>query len=447
MIPPLSQAVTVTVTGNNDTPVITSVPQVGTVQEDLQLTATGTVTASDVDLGATLTYSGDATGTYGSFAVDASGAWTYTLDSAAHQNLAAGESHDEIFTVAVKDEHGATATQAVTVTVTGNNDAPVITSVPQIGAVQEDLQLTATGTVTASDVDLGATLTYSGDATGTYGSFAVDASGAWTYTLDSAAHQNLAAGESHDEIFTVTVKDEHGATATQAVTVTVTGNNDAPVITSVPQVGTVQEDLQLTATGTVTASDVDLGATLTYSGDATGTYGSFAVDASGAWTYTLDSAAHQNLAAGESHDEIFTVTVKDEHGATATQAVTVTVTGNNDAPVITSVPQIGAVQEDLQLTATGTVTASDVDLGATLTYSGDATGTYGSFAVDASGAWTYTLDSAAHQNLAAGESHDEIFTVAVKDEHGATATQAVTVTVTGNNDAPVITSVPQVGTV
>src|SRR5205085_2250593 len=145
---------------------------------------------------------------------------------------------------------------------------------------------------------------------------------------------------------------------TQSVTVTVTGTNDAPVITSSTQAGTVKEDGVLTASGQVTSSDVDNGATAAYSASGTGTYGSFAVNAStGVWTYTLDNANHQNLAAGERHDETFTVTVKDDKGATATQDVTVTVTGTNDAPVITSQLQTGSVKEDTTLTATGQVTS------------------------------------------------------------------------------------------
>src|SRR5204862_1169917 len=133
-------------------------------------------------------------------------------------------------------------------------------------------------------------------------------------------------------------------------------------ITSTAQSGTVKEDTTLVASGTVSASDVDHGATAAYSGDASGTYGSFAVNAStGVWTYTLDNAGHQDLAQGEGHVEAFAVTVTDDVGATATQNVSITVTGTNDAPVITSTAQSGTVKEDTTLVASGTVSASDVD--------------------------------------------------------------------------------------
>src|SRR6185369_15822679 len=151
----------------------------------------------------------------------------------------------------------------------------------------------------------------------------------------------------------------------------------------------------LTASGQVTSSDVDHGATATYSGDATGSYGSFAVNATtGQWTYTLDNAAHQDLAAGETHTETFTVTVTDDQGATATQDVTITVTGTNDAPVITSGAQAGAVVEDADttpsttdsLSATGTISFSDVDLSDTHTASFTAaagnTTSLGTFSLD-----------------------------------------------------------------
>ena len=463
-----SKIITLTVTGTNDAPVITNTATalVGAVKEDTTLSATGQLSVSDVDQGATQTWSvqGSATGTYGAIAVNATGKWTYALTNTAAnvQALAAGETHTETFTVRVTDDQGAAVDQSVTVTLTGTNDAPVVTntSAALLGIVKEDTTLTVSGQLSASDVDHGATQTWrvQGSATGTYGAIAVDAAtGQWTYALDSEAHQNLASGETQTETFTVRVTDDQGAAVDQTVTVTVNGTNDAPVITNTVAavVGAVKEDATPAATGQLSASDVDHGATQAWSvqGAAVGSYGSMAVNATGQWTYSLDNTAHQNLAAGESHDETFTVRVTDDQGAAVDQTVTVKVTGTNDAPVITnsSTALAGAVTEDTSLSATGQLSASDVDNGATQAWSivGSAAGTYGGLAVSATtGQWTYTLNNATNvQALAAGESHTETFTVRVTDDQGAFVNQQVSVVVTGTNDAPIVAATDVTGAV
>ena len=65
-----------------------------------------------------------------------------------------------------------------------------------------------------------------------------------------------------------------------------------------------------------------------------GAYGSIVVGDTGHWTYTLDNDAAQGLKAGETRIDIFQVTVADSAGATGTHVVSVTITGTNDAPVI-----------------------------------------------------------------------------------------------------------------
>src|SRR5207249_1763848 len=144
------------------------------------------------------------------------------------------------------------------------------------------------------------------------------------------------------------------------------------------------------ASGTVTSSDVDAGATAAWTGNATGTYGAFAINARKCgWTYTLDNSDGdtQALKEGQTVTETFTATVTDDFGATATQVVTLTITGTNDSPVITSnaaaadcVPTRRS--SDLNGTvvagtasASGTVTSSDVDADHTAAWSGSATGT------------------------------------------------------------------------
>ena len=310
-------------------PVFGSTEVAATGEEDKPLS--GSVKATDPN-GDTLTYAVGSAPANGSVTVNADGSYVYTPKA----NYAGSDS----FTVTASDGKGGTATQAVKVTVTPVNDAPVITSAAQAGAVVEDGALSATGKFTSSDVDAGATATYTGSKVGTYGSFTIDAAtGAWKYDLNNATAQALAAGEAKTETFAVVVTDDKGATATQNVVVTVTGSNDAPVIsTTTTATGAVVEDGALSATGTVASSDVDVtGKTATYTGSKAGTYGSFTIDAAtGAWKYDLDNASHQNLDEGEVKTEVFTVTVTDDKGATATQNVTVTVTGTNDLPVVSA---------------------------------------------------------------------------------------------------------------
>ena len=132
-------------------------------------------------------------------------------------------------------------------------------------------------------------------------------------------------------------------------------------------------------------------------------------DSTGQWTYTLANgsdgvaSAVQSLKAGESHNDVFTVQVSDGLGGVATQLVTITVTGSNDAPVLSFATgnAAGAVQEDTKLSVSGQFSSADIDHDATASWSiaGTDTGTYGSIAVDNSGKWTYTPVSYTHLTL------------------------------------------------
>ncbi|AZD59419.1 T1SS secreted agglutinin RTX [Pseudomonas chlororaphis subsp. aurantiaca] len=475
-----TQTVSITITGSNDTPMISfaSSNDVGAVQEDTILSISGQFSSADIDHDATATWTinGSPTGTYGSIAVDSTGQWTYTLANgtdgvaSAVQSLKAGESHDEVFSVQVSDGLGGVDTQLVTVTVTGSNDAPVLSfaSGNAAGAVQEDTTLSVSGQFSSADIDHDATATWSiaGSNTGAFGSIAVDSTGQWTYTLANgsdgvaSAVQSLKAGESHDEVFSVQISDGLGGVDTQLVTVTVTGSNDAPVLSfaSGNAAGTVKEDTTLSVSGQFSSTDIDHAATASWSinGSPTGTYGSITVDSTGQWTYTLANgsdgvaSAVQSLKAGESHDEVFSVQVSDGLGGVDTQLVTITVTGSNDAPVLNFATgnDAGAVQEDTTLSVSGQFSSADIDHDATATWSiaGSNTGAFGSIAVDSTGQWTYTLANgtdgvaSAVQSLKAGESHDEVFSVQVSDGLGGVDTQQVTVTVTGTNDAAVLSA-------
>src|SRR5206468_2185179 len=160
--------------------------------------------------------------------------------------------------------------------------------------------------------------------------------------------------------------------------------------------------------GQVTFSDVDASDSHAFSMSSTATHGNASVDVDGTWHYMVaDSGAVDALAAGETMMDSFTVKVDDGHGGVATQLVSLIITGTNDAPLITSAAQSGAVSEGddgSSLATTGKVTFSDVDISDTHSLTVSAAAAHGSASVDADGTWHYTVaDSGVVDALAAGE--------------------------------------------
>ena len=117
------------------------------------ISTSGTLTISDVDSAATFVAQADTAGTYGTFAIDTAGAWTYTASSA-HDEFVAGTTYTDTFTVASAD---GTLT-SVTVNILGTNDAPLLNAAatPILGAGNEDAgsPVGAVGTLVSSLVDL-----------------------------------------------------------------------------------------------------------------------------------------------------------------------------------------------------------------------------------------------------------------------------------------------------
>src|SRR5690606_12600362 len=186
----------------------------------------------------------------------------------------------------------------ITVTVAAADDAPVISGV--YPGMRSDFVSAAAATLTYT-LSLRDALPIFNDQASTagsngYGSFEL-VGGAWTYTLDNATVQDLDAGDS------VRSEERRAGTegTTQGMTVTITGADDAPVVSGV-FTGTLTEDGS-TASGTLSISDVDGDDNPQFTDQASTAgsngYGSFEL-VGGAWTYTLDNATVQDLDAGDS---------------------------------------------------------------------------------------------------------------------------------------------------
>jgi VCBS repeat-containing protein len=424
-----STLVNVTITGVNDAP-ITVADDATALQEDLNITAIGNVLSndSDIDQGTILQVAnaGVFIGQFGTLTLNADGSYSYALDNASQgvQSLAQGQVVTDTFNYAATD--GITATPStLTVSISGTNDAPVVVAV--VNAVLEEVVISATGNVLAndSDIDQGTVLQVAnaGVYVGQFGTLTLNADGSYSYALDNASLgvQSLAQGQVVTDTFDYAATD--GITSTPStLTVSITGTNDAPVVAA--DVNAVQEDVAISATGNVLAndSDIDQGTVLSVesAGTFVGQFGTLTLNADGSYSYALDNASYgvQSLAQGQVVTDTFDYAATD--GITSTPSIlTVSITGTNDAPVV--VADVNAVQEDLNITATGNVLSndSDIDQGTVLQVAnaGVFVGQFGTLTLNADGSYSYALDNASLgvQSLAQGQIVTDTFDYAATD--------------------------------
>ena len=377
--------------------------QTGAITEDASTsTASGTVDASDQDPNTSLTYTASSTsGTYGSFAVTSSGVWTYTLDNSDSDTsgLDTGDSVTEQYTITVSDG-SLSDTMTVTITITGVNDAPTITSTAVTGA-NEDVAYSYT--TTASDDDSGDTVTL---ACTTVPSWLTCNSGALTGTPTNSDVGNHAV---------VITASDGTASVTDSFTIVVSNANDAPTISSTA-ITTATEDAVYTYT--VTATDVD-GDTLTMTGTTVPSWLTFTAS-----TGVLTGTPTNDDVGTSGNDVVITVT--DGNNGQVTDTFTITVANTNDAPTITSTADTTAEEDEAY---SYTTTASDVDTGDSVTLTCT---TVPSWLTCNAGALTGTPT-----NSDVG-SHAVVITAT--DTSGATATDSFTIVVSNANDAPTVSS-------
>ncbi len=449
--------------------------------------AVTTVTATDADSGDSKTYSITGGADAALFNIGSSnGALTFKT-SPDYEGV--GDNSYEV-KARVTDSTGLYDEQTLTVNVTDVNDnAPVFTS----GTTGNVAENAATSTViydaATTDADGTATnqnLAYSLKGDGSADDAELLNINSTTGEVTLKASANYEAKNSYT--FTVVATNVGtGATlgAEQAVTVSVTNVNEAPSITK-PASQTVNEDASIGITGLSfgdgDASNDLLRATLSVShGTLTlaGTTG-ITVDAgaNGSATMTVSgtrdaiSTAVATLTYAPVTDyngsDPLNISVTDSGNVgtggvlTSTDTLAITVTSVNDAPMFTSAAvslsyaDTGAVDTfaapDSGSTS-GTLTAQDDHSGApsedgTLTFGvsggtvasgiSSVTGTYGTMSVNTStGAYTFTPNATAINALRAGATAAPTYTLTVSDGQGGSATQTLTVNLSGANDAPV----------
>uniref|UniRef100_UPI0040481754 tandem-95 repeat protein n=1 Tax=Algoriphagus sp. TaxID=1872435 RepID=UPI0040481754 len=360
-----TQTLTITVTApslvNDTDTALANVPKTGDLSTNDTNPAGSTYGQPAQQAGATLTVNAD--GTY-SFTATAAGTYTYTVP------------------VCAPGQTTNCPTQTLTITVTApslvDDTATALANVPKTGDLSTNDTNPAGSTYGQPAQQAGATLTVNAD--GTY-SFTATAAGTYAYTVPVCAP---------------------GQTAncpTQTLTLTVTApslvDDTTTALANVPKTGNLSTNDTNPAGSTYGQPAQQAGATLTVNAD--GTY-SFTATAAGTYTYTVPVCAP---------------------GQTAncpTQTLTITVTApspvNDTNTAFANVPKGGDLSTNDTNPAGSTYGQPAQQAGATLTVNAD--GTY-SFTATAAGTYTYTVP------------------VCAPGQTANCPTQALTITVTGND--------------
>jgi VCBS repeat-containing protein len=435
-----SSTLTVTVTGANDAPVAAAISQDAS-EDGPAVTLTAIFT--DADNSDTHTFSIDTAGTVGNVTNNSDGTFSYDPNGQ-FEYLAAGETATDTFSYTVNDGHGGTSTKTATVTIHGQNDAPVAHS--DTGGAAENESKAFSVVANDTDADHNAVLTLTSIDGVTVDGHPASAGEASAFTVSGndvqftpgTAFDHLAVGESATVVVSYTIKDDHGEPAGSTLTITVTGTNDAPVAQAV---GADADEDGPAVPISADFTDADTSDTHTFTIDTTGTLGSVTNNGDGTFSYD-PNGKFEGLAVGETANDTFSYTVDDGHGGTSTETVTVTIHGQNDKPVAEAVA--ADANEDGPAVPIS-ADFSDPDTNDTHSFSIDTTGTLGSVTNNNDGTFSYDPNGK-FDSLADGETTTDTFSYTVDDGHGGTSTATVTVTIHGQNDAPTASATNSVTT-
>ncbi|MDX8482956.1 cadherin-like domain-containing protein [Mesorhizobium sp. VK24D] len=417
-------------------------------------TAVTTVTATDPDAGTAFTYSISGGADAALFQIEAT-TGALTFQNAPDFETPTDSDADNVYDVTVQVSDGTLVdNQAIAVTVTNLNESPAITS--NGGGDTAFLTVaensTAVTTVTAADPDAGTTFTYSITGGADAALFQIDAT-TGALTFQAAPNFEAPTDADGDGVYNVTVQTSDGErTDSQALTVTVANQNEAPTITSDGggEHVTIFRPENIAVVTTVTANDPDAGDVLTYSisgsPDINPDGNLFTIDpTTGVLSFvTAPDFENPNLNGGN-FDNYYAVNVvvTDSSGAIDQQVIEIGITNANETPTITS--DGGGDMASLVVaensTAVTTVTATDPDAGTAFTYSITGGADAALFQIDA------TTGALSFQNApdfeAPGDSDcDNVYDVTVQVSDGSLAdSQAIAVSVTdvgGPTDVPAI---------
>ena len=327
--------------------------------------------------------------------------------------------------------------KSVNINITDANDAPVVAGNAAISYAENDSSDVATYTVT--DQDAGDEHTWSVEGTHA-AAFNI---GADSGVLSFKASPDFETQNLYEVTVIATDDGDPLLSDTFAVTVTITDINEASKFT----VGFSMAENE-TFVGNVSASDEDSGDTVTAYNLGGTDKDLFAITDAGALSFISapDFETPQGGANDDTNTYEFTVTVMSGTGdreMTATQALTVTITDANDAPIFTSDASFTMAESQMSV---GTVSAADQDSADSVTNYQLLSGTdFDLFTIATDGALSFN-SAPDFENPQGGANDDSntyelmVTVTSGSGERERSATQNITVIVTDGNDAPGFTS-------
>ncbi len=378
-------------------------------------------------------------------------------------------------TYTATDSNGGTDAARLNITVTPVNDAPIAMADTNSGTESQLLSgnviagTVASGSGTGgpdTDIDGGA-LTVTALSTGavgapialTYGTLTIQSNGSYSFVPNATAN-TLDQGQVVTQQITYTVSDGNGGTAQATLTLTLTGENDAPFNALAIPASTTTDGGTVSIPTFNAFNDPD-GEPLEFS-LAPGTPAWLSIDPNtGLITNNAPVPANASIS-GSSSNGVHTIGVigTDPNGAFV--EVTVTLTIVNLPPVAQD--DAASLGEDDVIVAGNVITdvatgdadtAPDADplvvtgalegttpltLGVPFTTAGG-----GALTLNANGSYTFAPGTA-YNGLDVGETATETVTYTVSDGNGGTDTALLVITINGANDAPVIVDPANPGT-
>jgi len=439
--------VTVTVTGVNDVPVITSDGggAVANLTRAENSATVATVTATDADAGSVVVYSIDGGADAALFVID-SATGVLSFVSAPDFEAPADAGGDNLYEVVVKASDGtASDSQTIRVQITNADEAPVITSAGGGASGAYSVSENATGssiiTATGPNPDQ---IRYAIVGGADQARFVVNAI-TGELTFKTAPNFEAPTDVGGDNVYNVVVAASDGTLSdTQALAITVVNVNEAPRIISLGGGDTANAAIKENSVGAIRilSTDPDTGANLTYSVTGGADAALFVIDAA---TGVLRLAAPQNFEApGDANsDNRYEVTVTVSDGAlTDSQTLTVQVSNVNEAPVITA--NGGGVSATLTTPENSlfpiSMTASDPDAGASLVYSIIGGADAGLFQIDPATGLLQFITAPDHEGPADQGANNSYQVVVQVSDGSRTDKQTLTILVTDAPDSFAITS-------